>query len=130
MKAANSSWGIVRRMFAVAILSLPVAVVAAEWDAQLQWLRTVPLSTPVSGVIAEVMVDRGDHVRADQALLRLEDSKQQAEVAASEARLKQAQNNREEAQRELERTQFRSQRNQNGICRYRHEPRTPLGERA
>jgi RND family efflux transporter MFP subunit len=105
MKPVNSPFGASGRLFAVALLLLPVTVFAAQWDAQLQWVRTVPLTTPVSGVIAEVTAERGDRVRADQVLLRLEDSKQQAALAASEAKLKQAENNRSEAQRELERTQ-------------------------
>jgi RND family efflux transporter MFP subunit len=105
MNPVNSPFGVACRLLVIAVLLLPALTTAAQWEAQLQWVRTVSLSTPVSGVIAEVAVDRGDRVSADQVLLRLEDSRQQAEVAASEARLKQAENNRAEAQRELERTQ-------------------------
>ncbi len=78
--------------------------VAGE-GATLQWVRTVALSTPVNGVIAEVKVKRGDRVRADQILLRLVNETFRTEVFAGRARLKQAKNNRDEAQRELERTQ-------------------------
>ena len=105
MNPVNSSFGVACRLLVTGVLLLPALTTAAQWEAQLQWVRTVSLSTPVSGVIATVSVDRGDRVSADQVLLQLEDSRQQAELAATEARLKQAENNREEAQRELERTQ-------------------------
>ncbi len=77
----------------------------AEEDATLQWVRTIALSTPVNGIIAEVKVNRGDRVRANQVLLRLDNETFRADVFASRARLKQARNNRDEAGRELERTQ-------------------------
>ncbi len=77
----------------------------AEEEATLQWVRTVALSTPVNGVIAEVTVNRGDRVRTDQVLLRLVNETFRADVFAGRAKLKQARNNRDEAQRELERTQ-------------------------
>lgn len=85
----------------------PVGLVApiAEEEATLQWVRTVALSTPVNGIIAKVKVNRGDRVRADQVLLRLDNETFRADVLAGKAKLKQARNNRDEAQRELERTQ-------------------------
>ncbi|NOX91076.1 MAG: biotin/lipoyl-binding protein [Gammaproteobacteria bacterium] len=84
-------------------LVFPLTVAAAKAEATLQWARIVALSTPVSGVIAEVNVDRGEHVHADQVLLRLDNEILSTEVVAARARLKQAENNRDEAQRELER---------------------------
>ena len=83
----------------------PTELFATEVDATLQWVRTVSLSTTVSGVLAEVNVNRGDRVQAGQALSHLTDKLLQAEVVASKARLKKAENNRDEAQRELDRTQ-------------------------
>jgi len=79
------------------------SVAAAE--ASLQWVHTVALSTPVSGVVEEVLVERGDRVRAGQVLLRLRGETFRADVLAAQAGLKQAENNRDEARRELERTQ-------------------------
>ena len=90
MNPVNSSFGVACRLLVTGVLLLPALTTAAQWEAQLQWVRTVSLSTPVSGVIATVSVDRGDRVSADQVLLQLEDSRQQAELAATEARLKQA----------------------------------------
>ena len=50
-------------------------------------------------------VEKGQRVRRGQVLLELDDRSLQAEVAAKKAQLKQAENNRDEAARELERTQ-------------------------
>jgi len=74
-------------------------------EATLQWVRTVALSTPVNGIVAEVKVNKGDRVRTDQVLMRLDNETFRADVFADRARLKQARNNRDEARRELERTQ-------------------------
>jgi len=86
-------------------LVFPLVVSAAEEEATLQWARTVALGTPVSGVIADVNVDKGEHVHADQVLLRLDNEILSTEVVAARGRLKQAENNRDEAQRELDRIQ-------------------------
>jgi len=60
-----------------------LTVSAAEEEATLQWVRTVALSTPVNGVIAEVTVNRGDRVHAGQMLLRLVSETFRADVFAS-----------------------------------------------
>ncbi len=86
-------------------LVFPLTASAAEEEATLQWVRTVALGTQVNGVVAEVKVNKGDRVRIGQVLLRLDNEVLRAEVFAGEARLRQAENNRDEAQRELERTQ-------------------------
>lgn len=93
----------------LAILSslylLPIQTHAAEVDATLHWVRTVPLSTTVSGVIDQVKVKKGDRVREGQVLLNLEGKTFVADVAAKKAGLKKAENNDEESERELERNQ-------------------------
>ena len=90
---------------AVAFVALVLATptFSAESTAQLQWVRTVALSTPVSGVIADVAVAKGERVQAGQILLRLEDSAQKARFTASEAQLVRAENNRAEGEREYNR---------------------------
>lgn len=80
-------------------------IYAQERDAVLQWQHMVPLSTPISGVVVKVNVKPGDRVEKGQALLQLDDRARQARVAALKADLKRAENNRDEASRELERTQ-------------------------
>lgn len=81
------------------------SVWAEEADAVLHWQRTVPLGTPVSGVVVKVNVQAGDRVAQGQALLQLDDRARLAHVTALEAELKRAENNRDESQREMDRTQ-------------------------
>lgn len=87
----------------LSVLSPPL--VAEEVDATLQWVRTVPLSTAVSGVVGAVNVSKGDRVRDGQVLMSLVDKTFQADVVAQKANLKKAENNSDEAEREMERTQ-------------------------
>jgi multidrug efflux system membrane fusion protein len=88
-----------------ALQFLPMQTIAAEVDATLHWVRTVPLSTTVSGVIEQVNVNKGDRVREGQVLLNLVGQTFAADVAAKKAGLKRAENNAEESERELERNQ-------------------------
>lgn len=80
-------------------------VIAEEVDAVLHWQRTVSLGTPVSGMVVNVNVQAGDHVPQGHTLLQLDDRARVAQVAALEAESKRAMNNRDESQRELDRTQ-------------------------
>lgn len=89
----------------MAILLMPSFVLAGELDAVIYWQRSVPLSTPVSGVIIKVDAQPGERVKKGQALFQLDDRARTAKVEALKAQLKRAENNRDESQRELERTQ-------------------------
>ncbi len=94
-------------MLIVVLLSVLTAssLLAEELDAVLQWQRTVPMSTPVSGVVVEVDAQVGKRVEKGQLLLRLDDRARRAQVGALKAASKSAENNRDESKRELERTQ-------------------------
>lgn len=92
-------------ILATACVVFPFILLAEEMDAVLQWQRTVPMSTPVSGVVVEVNAQVGSRVDKGQVLLKLDDRARQAMVDALEAKLKSAENNRDESKRELERTQ-------------------------
>lgn len=81
------------------------AVNAEEWDATLMWGNKAPLGTPVSGVVTAVNVSVGDFVKKGSVLLSLDSRIQQADVLAQKAAVKTAENDRDEADRELERTQ-------------------------
>lgn len=81
------------------------AVNAEEWNATLIWGNKASLGTPISGVVVAVEVNAGDFVKQGSVLLRLDDRTQQADVLAKKAVLKAVENDREEAARELERTQ-------------------------
>jgi RND family efflux transporter MFP subunit len=78
---------------------------AAEYPARLDWERRVELSTPVSGVIAQVPVQTGQRVTAGEVLVELDQRLFQARLSRAEADLAKAQETRDEAMRELERTQ-------------------------
>jgi RND family efflux transporter MFP subunit len=89
---------------AMVVLSLLAAVVqAAEYAGVLDWSRRVVLSTPVSGVIAEVSVRAGERVEAGQTLLRLDQRRFNSVLQNREAQLRKFRLQRDEARRELER---------------------------
>lgn len=73
------------KTLSVLLLASPVA--AEELDCLIQPKTTVQLSTPVEGVISEVLVDRGDVVERDQVLVRLESSVERASVQMARARV-------------------------------------------
>ena len=87
------------------LLLIATPLLAADYDARLYWQRKVSLSTPVSGVVVAVNAAVGDRVQQGAVLLQLDDRARRASVTALQAELKRAQNNRDEAERELERTQ-------------------------
>lgn len=94
------------RYLSVALFLLPASLPRAEeLDATLNWARRVELSTPVRGVVAEVLVQAGQRVEAGRVLLRLDQRAFQARVAEARARSKSTQAMVREAQRELERAE-------------------------
>lgn len=81
------------------------ALYAEEMGAVLQWQRTVPMSTSVSGVVVDVDAQVGKRVSKGHVLLKLDDRARRARVDALQTKVKSAENNRDESKRELERTQ-------------------------
>lgn len=77
---------------------------ALEADGRLVWGRWVTLSTPVSGMVADVPVRVGDRVAAGDTLVRLEDGHMAARLAAAEKATEHHRQALAEAGRELERT--------------------------
>jgi RND family efflux transporter MFP subunit len=57
-----------------------------DFPCQVLPMRRIELSSPVVGVIAEIMVDRGDRVRAGDLVVRMQSEMEQAQVALSQAR--------------------------------------------
>ena len=94
-----------KTLLALLLLALASPLAAAEREARLHWVRTVTLSTPVTGVVAEVTVAEGDRVRQGQVLLRLDDRALKARVVGLEAQMLGREHDRDEARRERERTQ-------------------------
>ena len=76
-----------------------------EVDATLQWARRVELSTPVSGVVVEVLAQTGQHVSKDEVMLRLDSRVREANREQYKAQLIRHTRLRNEAQRELDRAQ-------------------------
>ena len=77
----------------------------ADAPAVLHWSQRVELSTPVSGVVQKVHVDVGDRVKAGQVLLTLDTTTYQASVAQTQAVMARAQDEANDAKRNLERVQ-------------------------
>lgn len=82
-----------------------VPVVAAEVAATVEWARRVALSTPVSGVVEAVPVQTGDAVEQGDVLVRLDPRPLEAAVRRARARVDRTRPARDEAKRELERSQ-------------------------
>lgn len=83
------------RLFAVALaLAAPAAPIAAAgqdldsnaFDCLIEPAMIVKLGTPVEGIIAEVLVDRGDAVAAGQVVARIESKVEAAQSALAKAR--------------------------------------------
>ena len=80
-----------------------VPVAAGQLGAQLEWSQRVVLSTPVSGVVAEVLVRPGELVQAGQLLLRFDQRPFRSVLEERKAQVDKQRLLRDEAQRELER---------------------------
>ncbi len=93
------------RALAFVLLCCASAVHAETIDARLDWAQRTELSTPLSGIIAEVNGVPGAKVAKGDLLIRLDDRQWRAELARAEAALDEAQALKQEAERELERNQ-------------------------
>ena len=78
---------------------------AEEYKAVLDWSRRVPLSTLSSGVVADVFVDIGDHVKQNDLLLQLDPVLFETRIKQSAVALKSANENFLEAKRERDRSE-------------------------
>lgn len=97
--------GVHRAVVLILLAGCAAGAAAAELDGALQWAQRIELGVPVSGVITEVAVDAGDAVGKGQVLLRLDDRGFQAALKKTKAHLQSCRENRDEAERELERAQ-------------------------
>lgn len=87
------------------LLAVMMPAMAEEVPARLEWARRVELSTPISGVVAEVLVSPGDRVEQGALLLRLDARGLRARIEEAEAAVAREKEHREEAQRESERAE-------------------------
>jgi RND family efflux transporter MFP subunit len=77
---------------------------AAEYPAVLAWTQRVLLSTPVSGVVTSVPAVAGERVAEGQVLVQLDKRPFESALRKAGAQANKYRLNREEAQRELQRT--------------------------
>lgn len=82
---------------------LPAALWAKDIEAALQWSRRVELSTLVSGVVSEVVVNAGDYVRKGQPLLWVDERPFKTQVEKAKAEVKRLEVKLNEAEQELKR---------------------------
>lgn len=87
------------------IAAYSTSPLAAEYAATLEWSQHTTLSTPVSGVMDKILVKPGDQVHKDQLLASLDQRLFQAELNRAQALVSKFTLIRDEAERELERTQ-------------------------
>ncbi len=86
-------------------LALIQGLGAAEYEARLAYARPLPLSTPVSGVVSRVEVRPGQIVQQGELLMELDQRLFNARVKRARAQVEKTRQERDEALRELERTQ-------------------------
>lgn len=80
-------------------------VLAADIDGKIAWSQRIEMSTTVSGIVGEVLVNPGDSVEKDDVLLRLDPSRFNVAVASTAATEKDAKYKLKEAEREWDRAQ-------------------------
>lgn len=94
-----------KRQVASLIACLVAAHVhASEYAAALAWTQRVVLSTPVSGVVTSVPVVVGERVSEGQVLVQLDLRPFESALRDAEAQARKHRLNRDEAERELQRT--------------------------
>lgn len=77
----------------------------AAWDGAVDWAQRTALSTATSGVVDKVLVRAGDRVKKGAILMQLEQGALRARLQQARAEMKHQKLLREEATRELERSQ-------------------------
>lgn len=89
---------------AVCCLMLSPQLLAASFDAKVEWAQRVILSVPVSGIVSKVTVETGQKIRAGQILLKLDQAPFLTALQAAKAARRQSATNRREARRDLTQT--------------------------
>lgn len=84
---------------------LASTAVSADWDGTLDWARRTEMSTAASGVIDRVLVRPGERIKEKTVLLQLEQTTLRARVEQARATLQHVTLLRDEAERELNRSQ-------------------------
>jgi multidrug efflux system membrane fusion protein len=77
--------------------------IAEEYDSTLLWSQRVELSTPVNGVVHEVFAQTGKIAAKGEVLVQIDPRNFKAQLKYAKANLKSAEQNAQEAKRELDR---------------------------
>ena len=94
-----------KKLFAsLAVCLAGMSASAADYPAVLAWMQRVVLSTPVSGVVTLVPAVAGERVSEGQVLVQLDKRPFESALRKAEAQAHKYRLNREEAERELQRT--------------------------
>jgi multidrug efflux system membrane fusion protein len=94
-----------RIAIALLLLFTSASGMAGEAQGVLHWAAKTSLSLPVSGVVDQVLVTPGQVVKQNELMLQLDTRRVKAQLAAAQARLGRFKPGRDEAQRELERSE-------------------------
>lgn len=89
---------------AVCYLLMPPLLLAASFNAKVQWAERVTLSVPVSGVVTLVTVETGQKIKAGQILLKLDQIPFVTALQTAKADRTRTKSNRREAHRDLAQT--------------------------
>lgn len=96
-----------KKYYLISVMALIVVshshVIAAEYEATLEWSKRVELSTPVSGLVQEVFAQQGKVVAKGDVLIQLDPRIFKADLNYAKAKLKNADEQNLEAKRELDR---------------------------
>jgi RND family efflux transporter MFP subunit len=106
--AAREDGGLIVRFSLVvglALLALTPPAAALEVRGWLEWVHKVELRAVENGVVEDVPVNAGQHVRAGELLLRMDQRDHQAALLAARAQVARAKIQSQKAERELGRTQ-------------------------
>ena len=93
-----------RMLASLAVCLVALGAQAAEYPALLAWTQRVVLSTPVSGVVTSVAAVAGERVSEGQMLVQLDLRPFESALREVEAQARKHRLNRDEAERELQRT--------------------------
>lgn len=87
------------------LMSVPAAQAVVELKGWLEWVHEVEMRVLENGIVDEVAVSVGQHVRKGELMLRMDQREAKANVLEASARVARARVEGEQAQRELTRAQ-------------------------
>jgi len=96
-----------KRLYLIVLMLVSFSNIAlsADVDGKVSWSQRVVMSTGVSGVVDEVLVEVGDHVTKGDVLLRLQADRFKASLSSAKASQTDAKYKLKEAEREWSRAQ-------------------------